>query len=93
MKKSSAHRGESGRADDVPPARGHDGPSVPKPHRGEYPGHGGPEGELVGEDEEMTDEVSGRVAETSSKPELGMGAALMPEHDTPDGNPIDPRVF
>ena len=92
MSSSSARRGESGQSDDVAPSRGHDGPSVPRPHRGEDPGHDGPEGEHVGEDE-MTDEATGRVAEKSSKPDLGMGASLIPEHDTPDGNPIDPRVF
>lgn len=69
-----------------------DGPSIPTPHRGENPGHEGPEGEPVGQDDAMTDETAGRVAEKPSRPDLGKGAVI-PEHDAPDGNPIDPRVF
>lgn len=76
----------------VAAARSHAGPSVPKPHRGEDPGHAGPEGEQVGDEEEMSDEAASRVAEKPSAPDVGMGASI-PEHETPDGNPIDPRVF
>ena len=69
------------------------GPSVPKPHRGEDPGHEGPEGEPVGDvDADATDEANERVVEKPSRPDAGMGASI-PEHETPDGNPIDPRVF
>jgi hypothetical protein len=68
--------------------------------RTEDPGPEGPEGEPVGEEDEddesdgvptqreMPDEKS-----SESKPLPGPGLPIVPEHGTPDANPIDPRVF
>lgn len=66
---------------------------VPRPHRGEDPTPDGADREPVGEDEDgMTDEATGRVAEKPAAPDGGLGPPVS-THDTPDGNPIDPRVF
>lgn len=69
----------------------------PQP-RAEDPGPEGPEGEPVGEededegtsDEDRTDEKS---SESKPAPVPGPGMPVVPEHGSPDANPIDPRVF
>jgi hypothetical protein len=62
-----------------------------EPPRPEDPGPEGPEGEPVGEDDEDEAEDDGKRAE--SQPSPGPGAPMVPEHGSPDANPIDPRVF
>ncbi|MCW5835195.1 MAG: hypothetical protein KIS78_22535 [Labilithrix sp.] len=78
------------RAESSTPPPGDDAPATPQPRRGEDPGPEGPEGEPVGEDEETPGE-DGRDVESKSSP--GPGVPMVPEHGTPDANPIDPRVF
>ena len=72
--------------------------SNPQP-RPEDPGPEGPEGEPVGEEDEDEDSDVPTAPErpdeknTEGKPLPGPGVPLVPEHGTPDANPIDPRVF
>ena len=68
---------------------------TPTPRRGEDPGPEGPVGEPVGDDEGGGDD-----APSESKPSLPPGSLspvpglpMVPEHGSPDADPIDPRVF
>ena len=80
------------RSDDSPstplPRRGESHPSSPQPRRGEDPSPAGPEDEPVGDEPEEEDDGS-----SVSKPSPGPGMPIVPEHGSPDANPIDPRVF
>jgi hypothetical protein len=64
-------------------------PTPPQPLRREDPSHEGPEGEPVGEE----DENGGAERNVESRPSPGPGMPIVPEHGSPDANPIDPRVF
>lgn len=59
------------------------GPAVRR--GGDDPGPEGPEGEPVGDEDEET--------EAPSETTPGPAAPLVPDHGSPDANPIDPRVF
>jgi hypothetical protein len=60
--------------------------TVPRtPRRGDDPGPTGPEEEPVGDEEPE--------GGTPERPSPGPGAPIVPEHGSPDANPIDPRVF
>jgi hypothetical protein len=77
------------------PKRGDDA-SETQPHRGEDPGPEGPEGEPVGDEDEPAnedgdDDEGGK--ESKPAPVPGPGLPIVPEHGSPDANPIDPRVF
>ncbi len=71
--------------------------STPQP-RSEDPSPEGPEGEPVGEEDEAegegeSDKGTQGDKNAESKPLPGPGAPVVPEHGSPDANPIDPRVF
>jgi hypothetical protein len=79
-------------AEESPPSSRCDGAPterMPQPLRPEDPSPEGPEGEPVGEE----DEDGGNERNVESKPSPGPGVPIVPEHGSPDANPIDPRVF
>jgi hypothetical protein len=73
------------------------------PHHHDDPTPRGPSGEEVGDDDDDDlfgdddDDDDGLHSQPKPKPDLkqipGPGAPFIPEHGTPDANPIDPRVF
>lgn len=77
------HRGEAATDEPPPPPRrGEDTPATPgQPRRGEDPGPEGPEGEPVGEDEDVTGSAA-----------LGRSISTVPESGAPDAQPMDPHV-
>jgi hypothetical protein len=77
---------------------------MPSPihHHHDDPTPRGPVGEEVGDDDDdLFDDDDGDEdglrSQPNPKPDLkqipGPGAPFVPEHGTPDANPIDPRVF
>lgn len=73
------------------PGRGESGPGTSLPKRGEDPTPAGPEGEPVGEDEQVPTSQDNPPGRGEAAPAPAM--PMVPGPGAPDANPIDPRVF